>query len=93
MPESALSFGDTRAPFGIVASGEDVWFTERNGDAIGHLDAARTLREYALPTRKAGPYGITLADDGTLWFTEAQADKLGHLEADGAIEIYAVPPS
>lgn len=91
VPESALTFGDTRAPFGVAAANDNVWFTERNGDAVAHLDAKGVLHEYPVPTKNAGPFGITLAPDGTPWFTEAQAGKIGHVLANGTIVEYPVP--
>ncbi|MFC6354530.1 Vgb family protein [Luethyella okanaganae] len=76
----------------IAASGEGLWFTLTQENAIGHIrggDAA--VRLMPLPTPAAGPAGIAVADDGTVWFTEPLAGQLGRVGRDGAITEFALP--
>ena len=48
-----------------------------------------TKRE--LPTRGAGPVGITATHDDTVWFTAILADKIGRIPMNDAIQEMDLP--
>lgn len=77
----------------IPGQPDGAWFTEQSGDRIGFARAADgDIREFAVPTRNAGLYGITWAPDGSLWFAELTAHQIGHLDpSNGAITEYRPP--
>ncbi len=66
-----------------ITAGPDgnLWFTERNGAAIGRITPSGTITEFPLPTEGAIPDGITVGPDNWIWFTESQSSsgRLGRL--------------
>ena len=67
------------------ASDGTLWFTERVGNNIGHLDPATgTITEYAVPTPQAGLTGIAIDGDDNIWFTEKKASKIGRFDPRSA---------
>ena len=89
-------------PTGIAAGPETLpkaefmWVTLQSGtggNAIGRIPvvAPRTVKRYAVPTKKALPSGITVGADGNIWFSEAGANKIGKLaDAPGHTSFVAV---
>lgn len=62
-----------------------LWFTERVGNNIGHLDPATGLiTEYPVPTPQAGLTGIAIDGDDNIWFTEKKASKIGRFDPRSA---------
>jgi len=62
----------------------NVWFTELNANALGHLDIrSGQIQQYPLLTTKTtqalNPYGITIDPQGTIWFTGASTNHIGRL--------------
>ena len=51
------------------------------------------IKEYTLPMKKSGPYGITVGPDGALWFTENAGNRIGRISTNGEITEYIVPTS
>src|SRR5262249_41376545 len=49
------------------------------------------LTEYAIPTDKSRPFGITAGPDGAMWFAEGGGNKIGRITADGKITEYLIP--
>lgn len=69
-----------------------LWFTMQNGNAIGHLDAAGTLRQVAVPTAQSRPYGIVATPEGNAWAVLFGVAKLAHVElADMALREVELP--
>ena len=69
-----------------------MWFTEQGADRIGRITPSGDIREYSLPTPRAGPTGIALGHDGALWFTEQYADRIGRLDPrTGSVREYVLP--
>ena len=60
-------------------------------NAIGRLDLNGQLTKRELPTRNAGPVGITATHDDTVWFTAILADKIGRIPMDDAIQELDLP--
>jgi streptogramin lyase len=54
--------------------------------------AAQRITEYAVPTPRSWPYGITSGPDGNLWFTENVGTKIGRITTDGVITEYIPTP-
>jgi streptogramin lyase len=73
-----------------IAAGPDgqVWFTEKEGDAIGRITAEGEVTEFPLPA-EAVPYGITAGPDGNVWFTEW--DRIGRITPSGEITEFPLP--
>src|SRR5262249_15830025 len=70
------------------------------GKAIGRItpfgsDAQilASIKEFALPTPKAGPLDIAAGPDGNLWFTEAFVNQVGRISTRGTITEFALPPA
>lgn len=71
---------------------KNLWITQGGTtNAIGRLTPAGVLTEFPLPTRNAGPVGITLGNDGNVWFTESNASKIGRITINGAITEFSTP--
>ena len=77
----------------MITAGPDgaLWFTLNQRGAIGRLDLAGALTVRELPTRAAGPVGITATHDDAVWFTEILADKIGRIPTDEAIQELDLP--
>ena len=76
----------------IASSGESVWFTLNQGNAVGHVrggDAA--IQYYELPRPASGPVGITVAEDGAVWFAEVLGGALGRIGRDGVVTEFPLP--
>ena len=72
--------GITTGPLG------DIWFTERDQDRIGRLDADRVITEFPLPPlTNHSPGFITTGSDNNLWFTEFDTSAIGRITASGDI--------
>jgi streptogramin lyase len=74
----------------------NLWFTERNGRAIGRITPAGEITEFLLPTGDAIPDGITVGPDGWIYFCESQATgsrigRLNPLAADPGSTIQELP--
>ncbi len=68
--------------------------TVDGGAATVHVDFAQCLAqvtEFAIPTTKSNPNGITTGPDGNLWFAEYGAGKIGRITTAGAISEFVVP--
>lgn len=70
-----------------------IWFAEEQPGVIGRLDpSSGVIRTYRLPSRIAGPYGVSVAGDGTVWLTEQAADAIASVDpATGAVTQYRIP--
>lgn len=69
-----------------IVAGVDgaMWFTERNADAIGRIDASGQVARY--PLRHASkPDQIVAGPDGALWFTESKSGMVGRITTTGQI--------
>ena len=56
-------------PFGIcVGPDHNLWFAERNANAIGRITTAGVITEFPLGPPVATPLGIVAGPDGNLWF-------------------------
>ena len=78
MPDRAA-----RDPHTLVFSKDEqhIWFTVQNGNFVGRLTLAdRTVDLIAVPTRRARPYGIKIAPDGTAWIVLLGTNKLASVD-------------
>ncbi|CAN5521731.1 virginiamycin B lyase [soil metagenome] len=78
----------------MIITGPDnaLWCTLNARNAIARLDprtGKSTIRE--LPTRNAGPVGITMTHDDAVWFTEIRADQLGRIPMNDAVQEISLP--
>ncbi len=76
-------------PYGLVAIGNTLWFTENGLNKIGMFftntvtgGKDHTFVEFPIHAANngstpCGPAGMTLGPDGNLWFVEAQTNKIG----------------
>jgi streptogramin lyase len=75
-----------------LADENNVWFTEANIGAIGHLAVTtKVVTEYFLSDSGDVPFGIALGGDGNLWFTEEQGNKIGQITTKGVITEFFIP--
>jgi streptogramin lyase len=68
----------------LVADRTGIWFTEENGNKIGHLNLV-SISEYTGLAAGSAPSAITAGPDGNLWFTENYANKIGQMSPYGGI--------
>ncbi|WP_345763564.1 Vgb family protein [Diaminobutyricibacter sp. McL0608] len=76
----------------IAGSGDSVWFTLNQGNAVGHVrggDAA--IQYFELPRPVSGPVGIAVAEDGAVWFAEVLGGALGRISRNGVLSEIALP--
>jgi virginiamycin B lyase len=76
----------------IASSGESLWFTANQANAIGYIrggDSAVQLFE--IPTPHSGPVGITVGDDGAAWFCEILAGAIGRVDRNGHFAEFPLP--
>jgi virginiamycin B lyase len=72
-----------------------VWFTERVGNKIGHLDPKTgAIKEFDLPGPAASPYAIGIDRNHMIWYSSHEQDILGRLDpATGDVIEYPFPQS
>ena len=77
MPDSAA-----RDPHTLIFDGNGaLWFTVQGGNFVGRLDpAAEAVELFSVPTRRARPYGIAVAPDGTPWVALFGTSKLASID-------------
>jgi hypothetical protein len=103
-PETEFAVPTGNANVGVVARGhgDTVWFAERFGNKIGHINAEGNVVEYPIPSAPACgnaggahtslPQGVALARDRAIWFTEECANNIGRLDPrDGSITEFTLP--
>ena len=69
------------------------WFTEtlgNNVDSFRESGGVPTVRETAVTTSAARPWGITAGPDGNMWFTEETGNNIGRL-AGGVVTEFPIP--
>jgi virginiamycin B lyase len=80
-------------PYSIIAgTGNDLWFTESNGNKVARITTAGVITEFPVPTAASGPYGIAIGRDGRVWFTERFGNQIARLDpATGQIDEFPIP--
>lgn len=70
-----------------------VWFTERVGNKIGHLDpVSGAIKEFDLPGPAASPYAIGIDRNHMIWYSSHEQDTVGRLNpATGEVVEYPFP--
>jgi hypothetical protein len=92
--QSVTITATAHGPQGIAAGPDgNVWFTEREGNAIGRITPAGAITEFPVPTPSSWPWRIAAGPDGNLWFTERKADKIARITPSGKITEFPVPSS
>jgi streptogramin lyase len=76
-----------------VDAHNEVWFAEKVGNHIGHVDKQNwKLERWPIPTRVAWPLSLEEDGAGNLWFAEMRADKIAKLDRQTkAITEYQLP--
>ena len=71
----------------------DIWFTVQGGNFLGKLTRATgEVQLIAVPTPRARPYGIEIAEDGTVWAVLFGSNKLVSVDpATMALTEHALP--
>lgn len=75
--EFLASPGSDPTYLAVDPRGGTVWFTMRNANRIGRLDAAGVIREYPAA---GNPLGIAVDRLGRVWFAQSSGDKLGRFD-------------
>jgi streptogramin lyase len=78
-----------------VDSDGTVWFTERVGGKIGHLDPeSGNIKEFDLPGPSPSPYAIGIDRNHMVWYDSFEQDVLGRLNpTTGEVTEYPFPHS
>jgi virginiamycin B lyase len=72
--------GDPHTP--LVRNGI-VWFTVQRSNAYGRLDPkTRDAKVWTVKTKRALPYGMVNAPDGSIWVALFGTNKLGRIDAE-----------
>jgi virginiamycin B lyase len=60
-----------------------IWFVvTKTGLCEGYIGCVSTTgmtAEFAIPTQRSCPTGITVGPDGNIWFTETSSDKIAYI--------------
>jgi virginiamycin B lyase len=76
----------------IASSGESLWFTANQANAIGYIRGGDSaVRLFGIPTAHSGPVGIVVGDDGAAWFTEMLAGAVGRVDRNGVVTEHPLP--
>ena len=61
-----------------------IWFTDARTNSIGKFDVTKEKFEFiTIPTREAGPMGITMSPDGnSIWFAELIGSNISRLDVN-----------
>jgi virginiamycin B lyase len=67
-------------PYGLALDGDDVWFTEKLGNKLGHVVGGTTsVGEFPLPTAASEPTDIVVDAAGCAWYAAPGADRIGRV--------------
>jgi virginiamycin B lyase len=73
-----------------VAPDGAAWFAEASGYSITRLEDGQFTR-HRFESFFGGPYGVAVADDGTVWATLQAGNQLLRITPDGALKVFNVP--
>jgi virginiamycin B lyase len=77
---------------GIVQGPDgNLWFAERNANAIGRVTPSGVVTEFTLPNPGSAPFWLVVGPDGALWFTEISGNRIGRIAVDGSVTEFSVP--
>ncbi|MFE4469006.1 hypothetical protein ACFRFH_09315 [Leifsonia sp. NPDC056824] len=80
--------GSERAPSGIAASGDSVWFSlQGHSPALGHVRGGDAAIEFVELPLGSGPLGVTVAEDGAVWTALHAADALARVARDCTVTL------
>jgi virginiamycin B lyase len=75
-----------------IAPDGRVWFTESQGNRIGHMNPDGTgLVEFPLPHPDSSPRIIALGADGNMWFSEHTGNRISRITPAGVITGFDIP--
>jgi virginiamycin B lyase len=65
----------------VIDKDGTIWFTERQGNKLGHLDPATgTFKEFPLPGPEASPYAINIDAKGMIWYPSHEMDTMNRFD-------------
>ena len=65
----------------VLAKDGTIWFTERQGNKLGHLDPVTgVIEEHALPGPEASPYAINIDAQGMIWYPSHEMDTMNRFD-------------
>ncbi|MDB5643950.1 MAG: hypothetical protein JWN07_3267 [Hyphomicrobiales bacterium] len=65
----------------VIAKDGTVWFTERQGNKLGHLDPVTgAIQEFPLPGPEASPYAINIDAKGMIWYPSHEMDTMNRFD-------------
>jgi virginiamycin B lyase len=76
-----------------IASDGTIWFTERQGNKLGHLDpVSGAIKEFELPGPEASPYAINIDPQGMIWYPSHEMDTMNRFDPKtGKVVEYPYP--
>lgn len=74
-------------PHGIcVGPDNNLWFSERNNNAIGRITTGGVVTEFPIGAPSATPLGIVAGPDGNIWFSDSGTNSsIGVMSTSGSI--------
>jgi virginiamycin B lyase len=77
----------------VIAKDGTIWFTERQGNKLGHLDPVTgAIKEFPLPGPEASPYAINFDAEGMLWYPSHEMDTMNRFDPEsGKVTEYPYP--
>jgi virginiamycin B lyase len=73
-----------------IAPDGAAWFAEETAYSISRLKDG-TFTRHVFDSPRGGPYGVTVASDGTVWATLQSGDQLLRIAPDGVMTAFDVP--
>jgi virginiamycin B lyase len=95
----ALQVPPTRRPASITAGPDgNLWFTERDINAIGRITPDGKFTSFSLPYNRWSPgmnddIGEIGVADGAIWFSEQVSKCVGRITPDGVVNEFADAPA
>ena len=76
-----------------IATDGTIWFTERQGNKLGHLDpVSGAIKEFELPGPEASPYAINIDPQGMIWYPSHEMDTMNRFDPKtGKVVEYPYP--
>ena len=79
------------APVGIAAAGDDVWYADIGGGAVGRVSPDGSVHLVPFDDPGCRPHAVAADPDGGCWVTLWAASKLARVTDDGVVREFPLP--
>ncbi len=74
-----------------IADDGSIWFTDPDGNRVGHLIGSGPIKYFKLPTGSL-PMSLAVDSENGAWFTEDRRGRIGRITAAGVLTEYELAP-